>query len=173
MLGQFILPNFSGLAVLEGQSAFSRERFQNNELVFNQEITLVIDPLIPLERGSYLITVEGVPAKQTELVRSGKLQTPYLRMKDARRWHTKPTGIPQGTAGLYLTHREEKPWLEALAQVKDGVLILSVLGLHTQDPVSGEYSLSAPQSMRIPTLPHFTNRITKLLMKAVEKRNYD
>jgi PmbA protein len=29
------------------------------------------------------------------------------------------------------------------------VLILSVLGLHTQDSVSGSYSLSAPHSLRI------------------------
>ncbi len=149
MLGQFILPNFSGLSVLEGQSAFSRERFQDNELVFGQGVSLVVDPLRPLERGSYLITVEGVPAIRTDLVRNGRLQTPFLRAKEARRLAAQPTGIPQGTAGLYLTHCAEESWPEALSQVKDGVLILSVLGLHTQDSVSGEYSLSAPQSLRI------------------------
>ncbi len=149
MLGQFILPNFAGDRVSEGQGAFSKESFIENKLVFHTNFSLCIDPLRPLELGSYLVTPEGVPSDRTVLVHEGKLQTPFLRVKDSVRWGAKPTAIPQGTAGLYLTHKAEVPWVEALQGVEDGVLILSVLGLHAQEAVSGSYSLSAPHSLRI------------------------
>lgn len=149
MLGQFILPNFSGDRVNEGQSAFAKESFLEHALVFHPQVSLIIDPLRPLELGSYLVTSEGVPAERTVLLSEGQLQTPFLRVRDAMRWGAKPTGIPQGTAGLYLKHQAEVPWTKALEGVEDGVLILSVLGLHTQEAVSGSYSLSAPHSLRI------------------------
>lgn len=149
MLRQFIIPNFSGDRVIERQGAFSKENFLANKQVFQEQFSLIIDPLRPLELGSYLVTPEGVPASQTVLLRDGQLKTPFLRVKDAVRWGAKPTAVPQGTAGLYLKHKAEVPWLEALERIEDGVLILSVLGLHTQDSVSGSYSLSAPHSLRI------------------------
>lgn len=149
MLGQFILPNFSGDRVIEGQGAFTKESFFEHKLVFHPHLSLLIDPLRPLELGSYLVTPEGVPADRTELVRDGKLQTPFLRVKDSVRWGAKPTALPQGMSGLYLVHKAEVPWVKAMQNVEDGVLVLSVLGLHTQEAVSGSYSLSAPHSLRI------------------------
>lgn len=68
---------------------------------------------------------------------------------DAKAWGAEPTGLSYGTAGLYLQSRNEKPWQEILADIDDGILILSVLGMHTQNSASGDYSLSAPQSLRI------------------------
>ncbi|MDQ7096191.1 metallopeptidase TldD-related protein [Desulfosporosinus sp. PR] len=149
LLGQFVLPNFSGDRVLEGQGTFSQENFREHKEVFHPQFSLLIDPLRPLELGSYLVTPEGVPAIQTALVLDGKLQTPFLRVKDAVRWGENPTALPQGSAGLYLQHTAEVPWHTALEAIDDGVLILSVLGLHTQDSVAGSYSLSAPHSLRI------------------------
>jgi PmbA protein len=149
MLGQFILPNFSGERVIEGQGAFLKESFLEKKLVFHPHFSLLLDPLRPLELGSYMVTPEGVPADRTVLVRDGKLQTPFLRVKDSVRWGAKPTAIPRGTAGLYLKHKAEVPWVKALQGVEDGVLVLTVLGLHTQEAVSGSYSLSAPHSLRI------------------------
>ncbi len=149
MLGQYILPNFSGQNVLERRSAFTKERFEQKEGVFAPEVSLVVDPLQPFEWGSYLVTPEGVPAERTVLVRKGALASPLLTVKDAGRWGASPTALPQGTSGLYLSHAREEDWERALQGVDDGVLVLSVLGLHTQDSVSGDYSLSAPQSLRI------------------------
>jgi len=36
-----------------------------------------------------------------------------------------------------------------MAQAKDGVFVLSVLGVHTQDSSSGDFSLSAPQALAL------------------------
>jgi PmbA protein len=148
-LGQFILPNFIGQSVLEGQSAFKVKDFQDQKHVFHDTLTLQVDPLRPFEWGSYLVTSEGIPAEKTVLVQNGVLKTPILRMKDSKRWGARPTGIPNGTSGLYLKSTVETPWEQMLSGIEDGILILSVLGMHTQNSASGEYSLSAPQSLRI------------------------
>ncbi|HVJ48168.1 metallopeptidase TldD-related protein [Desulfitobacterium sp.] len=148
-LGQFIVPNFVGQSILEGQSAYRVEHFEKQEQVFNEGLTLVVDPLRPFELGSYLVTSEGIAAERTILVQKGVLKTPFLRVKDAHRWGGKPTALPQGTSGLYLKHDQEGSWPEVLVGIEDGILILSVLGMHTQNSTAGEYSLSAPQSLRI------------------------
>lgn len=148
-LGQFIVPNFSGQSILEGQSAYRVEHFEKQEHVFNEGLTLIVDPLRPFELGSYLVTSEGVAADRTVLVQDGVLKTPILRVKDARRWGTRPTALPLGTLGLYLKHAQEGLWPEVLPEIEDGILILSVLGMHTQNSAAGDYSLSAPQSLRI------------------------
>lgn len=149
LLGQFVYPNLIGQSILEGQSAFKVEDFRNQKMVFNEDLTLYVDPLRPFEWGSYLLTPEGVPAQKTVLIRQGSLQTPILRLKDAKAWGAPPTGISYGTSGLYLKSSREKPWEEVLSGIDDGILILSVLGMHTQNSASGDYSLSAPQSLRI------------------------
>jgi PmbA protein len=38
---------------------------------------------------------------------------------------------------------------EALASAAGGALVLSVLGVHTQDFTSGDFSLSAPQTLAV------------------------
>ena len=38
---------------------------------------------------------------------------------------------------------------EAVKQAVGGALVLSVLGLHTQDSASGDFSLAAPQALAI------------------------
>ena len=37
----------------------------------------------------------------------------------------------------------------AQALERSALFVLNVLGVHTQDPVSGDFSLSAPQSLRV------------------------
>ncbi|MDA8228567.1 MAG: metallopeptidase TldD-related protein [Desulfitobacterium hafniense] len=149
MLGQFIVPNFWGQSILEGQSAYTQDKFSSNQKVFAEGSSLYIDPLRPFEWGSYMLTQEGIPAQHTVLVNNGELITPILRVKDARRWGGKPTAIPQGTSGLYLVNKDETEWDSLLKEVEDAVLVLSVLGLHTQNSVTGNYSMSAPQSLRV------------------------
>lgn len=148
-LGQFIVPNFGGQSILEGRSAYRQEQFAKQEAVFDEGLTLMVDPLRPWELGSYLVTSEGIPAERTVLVEKGVLKTPYLRVKDACRWGGKATALPQGTSALYLNHERERAWPEVLNTIEDGILILSVLGMHTQNSAAGAYSLSAPQSLRI------------------------
>ncbi len=146
---QFLYPNLIGQSILEGRSAFKQEEFRARRKVFHENISLVVYPLCTFESSSYLVSGEGVPARRTILVEKGSLKSPILRMKDAKGWGEAPTGIPSGASGMYLQGAQERPWEEVLKEIEDGVLILSVLGMHTQNSASGDYSLSAPQSLRI------------------------
>ncbi len=149
MLDQFILPNFQGENILENQSKFKAEDFHKEELFFNEGLSLIIDPLQPERWTSYILTAEGIPAVRTVVVNNGHLLTPYLNTKDAKRWQAHPTAIPMGSGGITINHNQSSSWLEKIKEIQDGVLVLSVLGLHTQNPVTGSYSLAAPSCLRI------------------------
>ncbi len=149
MIDQFILPNFQGENILENQSKFKPEDFYKEELVFDQGLSLTIDPLQPEKWSSYILTSEGIPAVCTLLVNNGHLLTPYLNKKDAIRWCTNPTAVPMGACGINIKHTQSTNWMQKIKEIQDGVLVLSVLGLHTQNPVTGSYSLAAPSCLRI------------------------
>lgn len=144
-----LLHNLEGAAVSNGESRFGRERFGTDEPVLRDDLTLRIDPLEPLRAGSYRFTSEGVPAERCTLVDRGRLRTPVLDLKYARRLGLRPTAIPAADDTVWLEGppaiAEEVAWREA----DGGVLVLSVLGAHTQDLGSGDFSLSAPQALRL------------------------
>jgi len=149
MIGQYLLPNFDGERVIQGQSKFKVEDFTNQVQVLAEGLSLEIDPLRPYHWNSYLTTGEGIPAVRTVLAYYGCLQSPYLNVKNANRWGLTPTALPTGASSIIFKHDKQVLWQEALSQIDDGVLILSVLGIHTQNPVTGNFSLSAPTCIRI------------------------
>lgn len=157
MIEQYILPNFRGENILEGQSRFRTGQFTGREKCLHRGLTLEINPLRPYNWASYLLTAEGIPATKTRLVENGLLQSPYLNVKDACRWGIEvgtnppvlPTAIPHGASGIIVNHSNQIGWPQMREEIENGVLILSVLGLHTQNPVTGSFSLAAPSSLRI------------------------
>ena len=109
----------------------------------------MLDPLVPLRSGSYRFTVEGVPAERCTLIENGVLRTPILDLKYANRLGMEPTAIPYGGDALQLATARNVTADEAFALAAGGALVLSVLGVHTQDPASGDFSLSAPQVLKL------------------------
>lgn len=149
MVEQYIIPNFRGENVLENQSKFSAQEFYENKKVFVEGLSLEIDPLQAQKWSSYILTPEGVAAIRTIVVDKGCLATPYLNSKDGIRWQTPPTAIPIGSGGIAIKHKNSVRWEDSIKGIQDGVLVMSVLGLHTQNPVTGSYSLSSPSCLRI------------------------
>jgi len=149
MIGQYLLPNFDGEKIIQGQSKFKVDDFANQVRVLDEGLSLEIDPFRPYHWNSYMVTGEGIPAVRTVLVNNGRLQSPYLDVKNANRWGLAPTAIPTGASSIILKSDKKSVWQEMLSQIDDGVLVLSVLGIHTQNPVTGNFSLSAPTCLRI------------------------
>ncbi|KUO65641.1 MAG: hypothetical protein APF84_15095 [Gracilibacter sp. BRH_c7a] len=149
MIEQFIIPNFKGENVLENQSRFETQDFHKEQLFFDEKLSLEIDPLRPEKWTSYILTSEGIPATTTLLVDKGRLLTPYLNTKDGKRWRAHPTALPLGSGGIIINHKSSTNWSQKINEIQDGVLVLSVLGLHTQNHVAGSYSLAAPSCLRI------------------------
>ena len=148
MLGT-VLHNLDGSSVAHGDGFFKQDDFESGRAVLRDDLSLVLDPLLPWRSGSYRFTVEGVPAERCTLIENGALQTPVLDLKYANRLGLAPTAIPYGRDTLQLAAGSSLPEREAYALAAGGALVLSVLGVHTQDPASGDFSLSAPQVLKL------------------------
>ena len=99
--------------------------------------------------GSYPFDAEGVAGQETTVVKAGKLDTFLYDTVNARYYKTVSTGncarpdfksLPDsGTSNFYI-----KPGTDSKDDVikkEKGLLVNSMMGLHTVDPVSGNFSL--------------------------------
>ncbi len=146
-----LLTNLDGSAVAHGQSHFDRPMFGSDAPALREDLELRIDPLLPHRLGSYVFTGEGVPAARSTFVERGRLVSPVLDLKYARRLGLGPTAQPGAFDTLVFAGSASIGLDDALARAAGGALVPSVLGVHTQDAVSGDFSLSAPQALRIGT----------------------
>lgn len=146
---RIVIDNLDGAAVAHGESHFREAQFGSSAPVLREDIALRVDPLEPLRAGSYRFTREGVPAARCALVERGRLATPILDLKYARRLKRAPTAVVSAYDTLHLEGPEPLSFAEALGLAGGGLLALHVLGVHTLDPTSGDFSLSAPQALAI------------------------
>jgi len=144
-----LLHHLDGATVAHGEGRFRREGFVSGNRVLRDDFTLRLDPLIPLRSGSYRFTHEGLPAATCVYVERGCLITPVAGLKYARRLGMKPTPIPYALDTLFLEGPEPLSEGDAFAAAAGGALVLSVLGVHTLDAASGDFSLFAPQVLRL------------------------
>jgi PmbA protein len=144
-----LLDNLSGSTVSHGDGYFRGDQFGSGRPVLREDLGFRIDPLQPLKSGSYRYTTEGVPAARCAFIVSGRLERPVLDLKYARRMGLAPTPLPSSADTMYLEGPPRLPLDDALARADGGAMVLSVLGVHTQDSASGDFSLSAPQALVI------------------------
>jgi PmbA protein len=144
-----LLHNLQGSVVANEEGHFRREQFGAAAPELREDLGLRLDPLLPLRSGSYRFTSEGVPAAACTYVERGRLVRPVLDVKYARRLGLEPTPIPHSSDTLFLEAGETLSLGQARSRAVGGVLVMSVLGVHTQDSASGDFSLSAPQTLGI------------------------
>ncbi|GAC1539770.1 MAG: metallopeptidase TldD-related protein [Herpetosiphon sp.] len=149
MINYFVWGNLGGGAVFHGQSGFKAADFEGRRQVFDAGFGLRVDPWQPLGPDSFSWTSEGVPSKPTTYIEDGRLIQPVLDLKYARRLGLEPTTPPSGSRSVQISARTTITLDQALAGIQQGILVLRVLGLHTQDRSSGRYSLAAPQALLI------------------------
>lgn len=140
-----LLSNLDGATVAHGEGAFRKEQFGSGAPVLRDDLSLSIDPWKPLGPGSYRFSTEGIPSRPTTLVERGRLVTPILDVKYGRRLGLPPTAHALSMEALAFTGEGTIPFEAAAAE--GDALILAVLGVHTQDAASGDFSLSAPQAL--------------------------
>jgi PmbA protein len=148
-LSTFLLANIHGDRIYHGQSAFHIEQFGSTEKVFDESFSMRLEPSLPMDPGSFVFTVEGIPARPLPYVEAGRLVSPILDLKYARRLGREPVPGPLSADSLRLSGSAPLSEDEAMSRAGRGVLVLSVLGLHTQDPSRGDFSVSAPQTLAI------------------------
>ena len=144
-----LLHNLDGAQVSHGTGAFRKEQFGSGAPVLRDDLTLRTDPLIPMAAGAYRFSQEGLPSRPCTFVDKGRLATPLLDLKYARRLGLAPTANPSSMDTLFFEGPPSISYDDALASAASGALVLSVLGVHTQDFTSGDFSLSAPQTLAV------------------------
>ena len=144
-----LLHNLDGAQVAHGTGAFRRSQFGSGVPVLREDLTLRNDPLLPMAAGSYRYTQEGLPSRECTFIDRGRLVTPLLDLKYARRLGLAPAPGPAAGDTVFLEGPRAISYDDALAKAAGGALVLYVLGVHTQDLTSGDFSLSAPQTLAI------------------------
>jgi PmbA protein len=149
-LSHFLLTNLYGSLVVNRQSRFSLEDFQNHRQILRDDFNLIVNNLLPYRAFSYICTSEGIPAAKTVFIESGKLLTPILNLKYARKTGMTPTSALANGGGYFFSSQDKIPeWEELLANTERALIVYSILGMHTQDASSGNFSLTADQCILV------------------------
>ncbi len=147
LLASFLLGNLEGQTVVLSRGAFPLEDFRTRRQIFRPGFRVAVDPLRDGAVGAYSFSGEGVPAMQSTFVEDGRLVSPVLDMKHAKRAGMEPTGLPLAGDTLQLEDPQAIERDAALRALRPGLLVYTLLGLHTQDPSSGRFSLVAAQAL--------------------------
>ncbi len=138
-----------GDSLLKGRSLLAGKE---GRAVASPLVSLIDDGLYPRGLGSSSLDDEGTPQQRTELITDGVL-TGFIfdRLWAARAGKAStgnamrpslknPPGV--GFSNLYL-QPGEKSFAELTAGLERGLIISEIMGGHTADPVSGEFSFGA------------------------------
>lgn len=120
------------------------------EKIGSSLLNLVDDGLLPKGIGSAPFDGEGVPMQKKILVENGILKRFLYDTYTATKEGVNSTGnagrssfenIPEPETTNFYLISGEKNKEEIIREIKTGIHVLEVMGLHTADPVSGDFSV--------------------------------
>ena len=143
---------FDGENVRRGRSIL---KGKTGEEIANTSLTITDNPL--LEKGllSSKCDGEGSVSQKTDLIKDGKLNSFLYDIYTANREGVKTTS--NGLRGSYLSTPMISPTnlefrfseMKDLSEIDRGILTTSVLGAHTANPISGDFSVEASNAFKI------------------------
>lgn len=153
LLENTLAPSLSAENVQKGRSALAGMLQKD---VADPGLRLIDDGALPAGMGSSAFDGEGVPSQRNVLLEDGVLRSYLYDSYTAGREGRSSTGnsvrsgyseMPRiGIRNLIVSSKEP---VELLDGVRDGVLVNSVIGAHTANPISGDFSVEARNAFRI------------------------
>jgi PmbA protein len=144
-----LAPSFAVENVRKGKSLFSDEF---GSRAFSSKVHIYDDGLHPQGMATSPFDGEGVESQKTAVVISGRITSFLSDFYWASREGGRSTGnstregikIPPspGISNFYI-ERGDKPFTDLLGDLHNGIVIEEVLGVHTANPISGDFSLGA------------------------------
>ncbi|TYO95646.1 TldD/PmbA family protein [Desulfallas thermosapovorans] len=144
-----LAPALSAEAVQKGRSLFAGKVGQQ---VASDQINIIDDGTLPGGIASAPFDGEGVPMSRTVLVQGGLLQGFLHNVYTAARDGVLSTGngtrgsfkgTPEvGTTNFFIEPGSQTPE-QIIGDIKSGLYVTEVMGLHTANPISGDFSLGA------------------------------
>ncbi|MDR1841208.1 MAG: TldD/PmbA family protein [Holophagales bacterium] len=152
-------------SVLRGRSLFADKL---DSAIASPLLTLIDDGRMPYGLGTAPWDGEGVPTRRNVLIQDGVLASYLHNLRTAAEMGATTTAnASRGTTGAGITTFNLFPLAGAknaesiITQVKDGVMITEIMGLHTVNPVSGDMSVGASGiRIRNGTLEESVDRMT-------------
>ncbi len=141
--------SFSAENVLKGKSILKGKL---NQQIMSESISIIDDGAMPDGIMSASADAEGLPTRTNILVEKGILKTFLHNHYTAKRAQTQSTGnatrsgyagtVGVGTTNLYIAggSRTEN---EMIKSVDRGLYVTSLLGVHTANPITGDFSIGA------------------------------
>ncbi len=149
---QTFIGAFNGENVLRGRSILKDK--MGSEIA-NPKLTITDNAL--LEKGMYTSKCdgEGSVSQKTDLIKKGKLNSFIYDIYTANKAGVKTTS--NGLRGSYYSTPMINPTnlefkfseMKDLEEIDRGVLTTSVLGAHTANPISGDFSVEASNAFKI------------------------
>ncbi|AAC07693.1 TldD/PmbA family protein [Aquifex aeolicus] len=147
MLLDAFSPMFLGDYLVKGKTLL---KDKVNEIVASEKITLVDDGSMEEGFSTFPYDAEGVPTRKNLLIDKGVFKGFLHSLYTARKSSQEPTGnsvrgsykeLPSsGTTNFYL-EKGNLSFEELLSYYDEVFLVLEVMGLHTVDTISGDFSL--------------------------------
>ena len=149
---QTFIGAFNGENVMRGRSILKDK--MGSEIA-NPQLSLIDNPLLEKGLSTAKCDGEGSVSTQTELIKDGVLNSFIYDIYTANKAGVKTTS--NGLRGSYLTTPMISPTnlefkfkeMRDLEEIDKGVLTTSVLGAHTANPISGDFSVEASNAFKI------------------------
>lgn len=149
---QTFISAFNGENVMRGRSILKDKMGME---IANPNLTIVDNPLLENGMCTSKCDGEGSVSEKTELVKDGVLNSFIYDIYTANKQGVKTTS--NGLRGSYLTTPMISPTnvefkfdeMTDLSEIDKGVLTTSVLGAHTANPISGDFSVEASNAFKI------------------------
>jgi len=142
LLANVFVPALSGRNVHAGRSRLGNSL---GEPVIDSQVTMYDDPLIKKGNGSVRWDAEGTPAHRIDYIREGILEAFAYDLKTAYRYGKTSTGnaIRGGFGGLPSIghHNFVVDGKRTVVDDERVVYVHNVVGAHTANPTSGEFSV--------------------------------
>ncbi len=142
LLGNVFVPALSGRNVHAGRSRLAQSL---GKIVTDPQITMYDDPLLEKANGSVRWDAEGTPTRRVDFIREGILETFAYDLKTAYRFGKTSTASAKrgGFGGLPSIGHHNFVVDGKRNEVADErvVYVHNVVGAHTANPMSGEFSV--------------------------------
>lgn len=144
----FLSASFSAEEIEKGRSMLAGKMGQ---YVFSEKVTLIDDGLLPGGYSTCPFDGEGIPTGKTILVDKGHVSGALYNYYYAKQKGVDPTGSSvrgiKSPPSIRFTNLYLKPGRKSFTALADGiskgVLITDLMGVHTANPVTGDFSLGA------------------------------
>jgi len=146
---ELLAPSFLAESIQKGKSMLAGKE---GESIFSPLLRIRDDGVLPGGMASAPFDGEGVPQRNTLLAADGRLlgylYDTYTAAKDGKESTGNSTrsgvkGTPHPGVNNFFIENGTAPFNALLADVQRGVVITDVMGMHTANPISGDFSVGA------------------------------